>query len=173
MKGTIVVCLKELVISAFGEDKWNQSVIDAGLSKYTVFTQLSDVDDKKVLEVLGAVCKNCNLTPLQAADAFGDYWVNVYALKLYKPYYDKHTNAKDFLCGLDDLHTEITKTMRNARPPQFIYTWKDDKTLLMQYKSPRNLMDIFQGLAKAVGKFFKTNLAITRVGSDSLQIVFP
>ena len=90
MKGTIVKCLQDLVVEKFGKDKWEKSLQDVGLNKTTIFMPFSDVDDAAVMKVVQAVCKNLGITLGQAAEAFGDYWVNVYSQKLYKQYYTKH-----------------------------------------------------------------------------------
>ncbi|NOX88299.1 MAG: hypothetical protein GXO77_04675 [Calditrichaeota bacterium] len=173
MKGTIVKCLEELVTTKFGRDKWEKSLEDAGFNKSTMFLPIGDIDDAQVMKIIEMVCKNLNITLTQAADAFGDYWVNVYSQKLYGHYYAKHKTAKDFFLNLDNIHFIMTKTMKNARPPRFDYEWKDDKTLIMHYKSHRGLIDFLEGLAKGVSKFYHENLQISKLGSSRIKIVFP
>ncbi len=173
MKGTIVKSLEELVITKFGKDKWEKSLEDAGLERSTIFLPVGDVDDSQVLKVIEAVCKNLNISLAQAADAFGDYWVNVYSQKLYGLYYTKNKTAKDFFLDLDNIHLKMTKTMANAKPPRFDYEWKDDKTLIMHYKSHRGLIDFLVGLAKGVGKFYKEDIKVTKLGPTKIQINFP
>jgi hypothetical protein len=63
--------------------------------------------------------------------------------------------------------------MKNAHPPRFDYTWKNEKTLIMHYKSQRGLIDFAVGLIKGVGKFYHENLRVAKVGSDQIEIVFP
>ncbi len=172
MKGTIVKCLEELVITQFGKEKWEQSLEDAGMKKNTVFFTISDVDDADVMKVIGSVCKVLDITPLQAADAFGDYWVNNYSQAVYSNYYRTNKTAKDFMLNLDNLHVTMTKTIENAQPPRFNYEWKDDKTLVVNYNSHRGLIDFAIGLAKGVGKYYKENLEVTKLNPEKFQIVF-
>lgn len=172
MKGVIVKCLSELVIEKFGEDKWEEALALSGLDKKSIFLATSDVDDAAALQVVGSVCKVLNISLAQAADAFGDYWVNVFALKIYAPYYRKATSAKEFLLNMDKVHLETTKTIPNACPPRFEYKWKDDKTLIMKYISKRGLLDFLVGLIKGVGKHFKENLKVTKISPDTVEIVF-
>jgi hypothetical protein len=171
MKGTILKCLQELVISNFGKDKWEKSLEDAGLKKSTLFIPIMDVDDSQTMKIIEAVCKVLNISLTQAADAFGDYWVNVYSQKMYSNYYKEKT-AKEFLLNMDNIHVEITKTIKNARPPRFEYEWKDDKTLIMHYHSFRGLIDFVIGLVKGVGKFYKENIKVTKLGIGKIQIIF-
>jgi hypothetical protein len=173
MKGTIVCCLRDLVTEKFGKEKWEASLADAGLNNHQMFVALQDVEDGMVMKVVQSVCKVNGLTILQAADAFGDYWVNVYALKLYNPYYTRHKDAKSFLLAMDDLHIQMTKSMANAHPPRFDYEWKNEKTLIMHYKSQRGMIDFFAGLAKGVGRYYSEKLQVSKINADHLQVVFP
>lgn len=173
MKGTIVKCLEELVVENFGEDTWRKSLEDAGLARTTIFLPMADVDDSKALEVVGALCKNLNISLEEAADAFGDYWVNVYARQLYPHFYTKSKTARDFLLDMDNVHLETTQTIKDAKPPRFDYEWKDDKTLIMHYKSHRGLIDFLVGLVKGVGKYYKENLQVAKLGTNKVEISFP
>jgi hypothetical protein len=172
MKGTIVRCLEELVVTQFGKDRWEQCLRDVGLRASTVIFPLSDIPDAQVVELTQAVCKNLDITFAQAADAFGDYWVNVYCQKMYPMYFERKATARDFLLDMDNVHVQMTRAMEQARPPRFDYEWKDDKTLIMHYRSHRNLVDFVVGLAKGVGKYYKEDLWVTKLGPDNVQIVF-
>jgi hypothetical protein len=171
MKGTIVNCLEKLVVEKFGKEKWDKSLKDAGMSADTVFFITADVDDAVVMALVGAVCKNLGITLEQAADAYGEYWVNVYALKYYRAFYG-HKTAKEFLLNMDYVHIAMTQTIENAHPPRFTFEWEDNKTLIMHYKSKRGLIDFVAGLTKGVGIYYKENLSVTKIGDDKIRIVF-
>lgn len=173
MKGVIAICLEQLVIEKFGQDKWEKILTSVGLPSDKKFLPSEDVDDAAVMSVIQATCKVLGITLAQAADAFGDYWVNTYAKKMYSAYYMKPKNAKEFLLAMDKVHERTTLTVTNARPPRFEYEEKDAKTLIMKYKSQRGLIDILVGLVKGVGKHFNENLKVTKLDSSTLQIVFP
>ena len=129
--------------------------------------------DADVLKVVESVCKVLNLTLQQAADAFGDYWVNDYAVNIYKFYYRHSNSAKDFLLNMDNVHIEVTKNIPNAHPPRFTYNWENDKTLIMTYNSHRDLIDFLIGLVKGVGKYFNEDLKVKKLENDKIQIDFP
>lgn len=173
MKGAIVQCLGELVTTRFGENKWQKSLEKAGMSRTSFFMPLQNIDDTNVMKLIQSVCNVTNITPAQAADAFGDYWVNVYAPKIYTVYYKGSKNAKEFLLKMDSVHDIVTKNMPNARPPRFEYKWTDERTLTIDYKSQRAMIDIFIGLIKGVGKYYNENLFVTKLGPDRVQVIFP
>ena len=173
MKGAIVQCLGDLVKSNFGNDKWEQSLEIAGFSKTSFFIPLQNVDDEKVIKIIESLCKVANISPAQAAEAFGEYWVNVYAPKLYGSYFRGINTSKEFLLKMDSVHDSVTKNIENAHPPRFEYEWKDQKTMVLKYKSKRGLIDILSGLVKGVGKYYKEELKVTKLSNDKLQVIFP
>ena len=171
MKGVIPSCLGHLVMNKFGKDKWEAALKLAGLEKRSPFLATEDVPDETVLKVVDSVCKVLNISLEQAADAFGEYWVCTYASDIYKSYYQRAASAREFLLKMDEVHRITTGSIPNAQPPRFEYTWAGDKTLIMKYKSKRNLSVFMIGLVKGVGKYYKENLQVSKQGDD-VKIVF-
>ena len=172
MKGTIVKCLEELVLAKVGRETWEQCLQDAGMDPAAIIWPMADIPDAKVLEVVKAVCKHLRISLTDAADAFGDHWINVYAPRTYSVYFNRHTTAKGFLLSMNTVHQEMTRSLANARPPQFQFEWKNDRTLIMQYTSHRGLLDFVVGLARGVGRYYREKLVVTKLEPDRVQIVF-
>ncbi|CAK8714345.1 MAG: hypothetical protein D3911_01735 [Candidatus Electrothrix sp. AW3_4] len=172
MKGVIVTCLAGLVKDNFGRKKWEDALENAGLDRHAIFSATNKVDDAIVMKVVSSVCKVLNITPLQAADAFGDYWVNVYAPRIYGAYLQEVTTSKELLLRMDKIHETVTSTIPNAAPPRFNYKWEDSRTLIMTYKSPRGLIDFLVGLIKGVGKYFNEDLRVRKLNSTDVEVVF-
>jgi hypothetical protein len=173
MKGVIVNCLAEMVTQRFGKEKWEAALEKAGLNRTTAFLGTKDYDDALVLKLVNSVCNVLGISLQQAADAFGEYWVCNFAPKVYPIYYKGVNSAKEFLLKMDHVHEMATKSLPGASPPRFGYQWKDDKTLIMTYNSKRGLIDIMIGLIKGVGKYYKENLKVTKLGPDKVEIKFP
>jgi len=93
--------------------------------------------------------------------------------KNYEIFFSGIKSSKDFFLNMDKVHHVTTATIPNAHPPRFDYSWENDKTLIMKYRPPRNLIDFMVGLIKGVGKHFKEDLAISRTADNSVRIVFP
>jgi len=162
-----------MVIEKFGIDKWKNALLKAGIGKEPLIMPISNVDDQIFLRVVNSLCEVLNISFIQAADAFGDYWVNVYSQKMYGVYYEGIKTAKEFLLKMDSVHVATTRSMPNAHPPRFEYKWKNENTLIMTYKSQRGLIDFLVGLIKGVGKFYREDLRVTKLGNDTVEIVFP
>ena len=175
MKIQIVACLSEMVKEKFNEAKWREILnrSDMGDSrKYLEYMRGMDIDDKKVFEIIKNTCEVLQITLEQAADAFGEYWTCVYAPKIYKTYYGKYHNARDFIKGMDQIHAEVTKNIENAHPPRFDIEELDDNRLKVHYKSKRHMIDFYIGLAKGIGKYFNTPIEVKKLSDEYVEINF-
>ncbi len=172
MKGVIVACLSQLVSERFGDEKLSEIMASCGMDPRRKFIATEDIPEEQALQMLKTTCEVLNVSMEQAAEAFGDYWVNVYAPKIYGVYYRNVASARDFLLKMDEVHVKTTKNMENAMPPRFDYQWEDDSTLLMTYKSSRNLIDICVGLVKGVGKYFQEDLKVTKLPGNRIRVEF-
>lgn len=76
--------------------KWQEALVKAGINKEPLILPTSDIDDQVVMNVIKSACDVLNLSLEQVADAFGDYWVNVYTQKIYRIYYVGCNTSKDF-----------------------------------------------------------------------------
>ncbi len=173
MKGTVLLCLKELVATKFGEPAWERVLRRAGQDPYTMFAAQGDVDDAIALEIIEATCAELEITVEQAGDAFGDHWVNTYAPRLYASYFRKHTSARTFLVELNEMHARLTRSLPGAKPPKFRFEWTQPETLVMHYQSHRQLIDIAVGMTRALGTRFKEKLVVRRMTATSLEVRFP
>ncbi len=172
MKGIIVECLGKLVTAQFSQDLWKKTLQDVGLSPYVVFWPTSDIDDATVMKLVAAACENLDLSLAQLADAFGEYWINSHTRYAYPQYHAKHSTARDFLLDLNNIHVEMTRMLKDAQPPKFDFVWQNNKTLIIHYKSHRGLVDFVVGMARGLGKYYKENLDVSKVGTDKVIVVF-
>jgi hypothetical protein len=172
MKGAIVNCLKEMVVYKYGQQEWEKIMIASGLQPNKIIMATSDFDDAQVVGMVQNSCTVLNQTLEQVADHFGEFWMNSYAVGVYKPYFGTTSTAKEFMIKLNDIHTKVTKNIPNARPPQFEYDWKEDNVLILTYISQRGLIDFVVGLAKGVGIYFNQKLSVRKISSTKLEIIF-
>lgn len=172
MKGVILDCLCELIIENFGKDNWDKIMTASGFDPKMRIPLADNVKDEVILKVVGKTCEVLGITLPRAADAFGDYWVNVYAPKIYSAFYLRPNNAAEFLLNMDRVHVMMTNTIPDAKPPRFKYEWEDEQTLVMTYLSERKLMDFFAGLARGVIKYFKETAVVTKIADNKIRIRF-
>jgi hypothetical protein len=172
VKGTIPQAAEKLVREKHGDAVWDEVCIEAGLRRDSYFMPAADVDDRAVVRVVEAIGKVLRLSPQQVADAFGEYFVCEYAAELYPAYFRGATSARDLLLKVDTIHELVTRSVPNARPPRFSYSWSDENTLVIEYRSPRQLHAILVGLIKGVGAHYGEQLSVHGIG-DRVTVRFP
>jgi len=173
MKMEIVDCLSEMVKKNFGEDKWRDILEKAGFNNYrTNFINGLDIFDEKVLEIMNKTCEVLNISMAQAADAFGDYWINAYAVKYYKGYYGKYTTAKEFILNVDNIHIEVTRIIQNAHPPRFKTEIISENKIKVKYISKRKMIVFYIGLLKGIAKYFNEKIDIQQLSDEDVTIEF-
>ncbi len=174
MKGVIPRCLAELVQDKYGDATW-RSILEAAGQDPNQSNPLvvANIEDSVVLGLVGAAREKLNLSMQDFADLFGAYWMETFAPKYYGAYMQNVKTAADFLLKIDDIHTMTTRTVKDAKPPRFIYKWPNDRTLEITYESERGLIDFAVGLARGVGKYFGENLRVSKLSNTRFQIVFP
>ncbi len=171
MKGVIPLCTKELIVNNYGKEKLEEILKNAGIEKEPMIVPIADVDDNLVLGIIKSIGEVLNLSLVQIADAFGDYWTNVYSQRLYGGYYKNAKNAKEFLMKIDKIHIIMTKNIENAKPPCFEYEDLGNK-LIMTYNSQRGLIDFVVGIIKGIGKFYNEKLLVKKLSDNKLEIIF-
>ncbi|MGV3619359.1 MAG: heme NO-binding domain-containing protein [Archangium sp.] len=174
MKATISGCLLEMLDARFGSETSASVVRHAGLAQESTMLRMPiiDIPDSHFSKLFVATLSVTGLNAEQACDAFGEHWCCVYAPKMYAPYLDRFKSAREMIVGLDALHVQITRAVPNARPPRFNLSWRDEKTLDVEYLSERRLIDVYVGLARGVGTYFKEPLTVTKLSETHVQIVF-
>lgn len=172
MKGSIVKCIQSLVESKYDSAAWKKILVGAGIPEETRYMDIQNVPDETVTAIMKSAMQVSGLNWQQLTDAFGEHWVVVFTQDTYSPYYNRSKTAKDFLLSMDQVHVAMTKSVPDAHPPRFEYEWKDDKTLIIHYKSARGLVDLLPGLVRGVGKHYKENLTATKLDETRVQVLF-
>jgi hypothetical protein len=172
MKAIIVRAISDLVKEKFGRDKWEEILEKSGYPKGYYFLTSQDIDDGKVMGIIGSTCEVLNAPLETVIDLFGIYWVETFAPKFYKDLFKKFSSARDMLTKMNSIHTMIVQNNVNARPPAIEYNWTDKNTLIMTYKSDRGLIDLFVALIKGVGVYFKEQLEITKMNDRNVKVTF-
>jgi hypothetical protein len=172
MKGTIAVCMQDLVTTKFGAGKWKESLTKAGFKDSKTYTVLDDIPDQEVLQLMKGIAAAASLSMAQVMEAFGEHWSTIYAPTVYSAYFGPTKSARELLLNLDHIHDAMTHSMRSAKPPRFKYEWKDDRTLIMTYESSRGMIALMPGLIRGVGKHFKEDLKVTVTGNH-VEVQFP
>ena len=160
MKGVINKGIQELVETKFGAEAWDK-VKEIAKCEEPFFSTSEDYPDQMTLDLANAASEISGL-PLEAVLVeFGKFWVSNTGLESYPTFFKlAGKTAREFLLNLNKVHNQVTKNIRNARPPIFEYEELTDGRLLMHYRSDRRLCDVMRGLILGVGIHFDEELQL-------------
>lgn len=173
MKGIIACCMAEMITEKFGQDKWEAVLADAGLPEDASFALTDDVDDAIVVKAVGSALKVLGLSLEQFADAFGAHWISNLTTKHYSPVYTLYKSSRELMLGINDIHKQAVKFIPGAQPPRFEFNWEDDKTVIIEYKSQRGLIDFAVGITRGLGAYYKEALEVSKISDTHFKVVFP
>ena len=174
MKGTILVCLRDMLVHdvGIGPDQWRDMLEVSGFDRNMVLLPSTDVSDELALRVFGEAQNTYFPSHIAMADAFGHYWSVIYAPSIYASVYQRISNARDFILNMDRVHIQVTQSIPNAKPPRFTYTPVGADKLLVDYKSHRGLVHLFAGLCRGIGHYYGENLKVDVLSEQQISIQF-
>jgi hypothetical protein len=171
LKGCIVNCLKESIINVYGKAKWNE--IEANIEFPHIIIDTSNISDSIFIESLNTIQSMLNITWEEIFNIFSEHWIFSYAHKIGFAYFlNKYKSSREALPEMDRIHRVVTINVLGSNPPSFKCSWVDENTLLIDYYSDRNLIDLCLALIKAMGKYYNDNLAVEKMESNSLKVSF-
>jgi len=172
MKGVYVLGFIEAIKQKVGQEKFQKVLQHAGFKQEPVIFAIIDVDDGVFFRIIHSTSKVLNVPLCKITEIFSDFWIHHFTQKLYRKIYQQYNSFKDLLLDLNWLHEMLTKYLPRRKPPKFEYQWENEKTLLITYKSKRNLIDLVISHAKAAAKFYNQKINITKVGENTIRVEF-
>lgn len=170
MKGTIVTCLEEMAEKRFGRKVWREACRLAGVRPGAIFLPSATVEDDLVRRLFAALAEAAHLTPAEVYEAFGDAWINDYAIALYRQFFADHRTALDFLAAIDLVHAEMTLRTPDAHPPRFVVVERTPGRLVLQYGSARQMADLVPGLIRGVARHYRQELVVRPRGANTFEV---
>ncbi|MDR2419514.1 MAG: heme NO-binding domain-containing protein [Treponema sp.] len=174
IKGTVVLSWVEQIKEKYGEQQWKEVLKLSGLPETLQFMHNSDIPDEQAIKILSSIGTVLKLGRQETADLIGEYWISIYAPKIYKAYYRQYKTAKDFVLGLDAIHEQVMRNIPNAHPPRFDIETVNDHTLIVHYKSHRKKMfsPYFFGAIKGISAYFHSPIGIRKISDDTVELQF-
>lgn len=164
MYGLVNKAIEELVVTNFGEDKWDLIKAKAGVD-VDVFISNEGYPDELTYKLVGAASEVLGAPAEDILVAFGEHWVLKTAAKSYGPMMKSGgATLKEFLVNLPNFHTRVAMIYPNLEPPRFQCTDVTDEGLHLHYHSHRpGLTSFVTGLLQGLGKLYETPCTSTVV----------
>ena len=177
MYGLIHRSVRDMVISGYGNERWNRILQDANASEEH-FMSMQPYDDSVVMALVVSACKELNQQPGALLEAFGRHWIQDTVKKSYanvmKSYGD---NLWDFLSNLNFMHDRIATTFPAFRAPMFELEPLSDSEARLLYTSTRQgltpfVVGLLQGLAVEFGNEIDIAVQTDTVSGTGQQTTF-
>lgn len=162
MYGLVNKAIEELVVSNFGDEKWELIRSNAGID-VDVFISNESYPDELTYKLVAAAVEVLEIPAEDILIAFGEHWVLKTAAKSYGPMMKSGGNSlKEFLVNLPNFHTRVAMIYPDLEPPRFQCTDVTDTGLHLHYHSHRpGLTSFVTGLIQGLGKLYETSCTST------------
>lgn len=162
MYGLVNQAVQEMVISNFGQEKWEIIRDKAGADD--VFIAMDQYPDEVTINLVGAACEVLGASGADVLKAFGEYWVG-FTGKTYGSLFEMSGSTfVEFIKNLNTLHTRVGQMMPELSPPSFTVTDETPDSFKLHYHSKRaGLYPMILGLMKGLGARFNTDIEVTHL----------
>jgi len=158
MKGIIFNLVEEVVSAGYGVAAWDSILDAAGLDG--AYTSLGSYPDDDLVRLVAAASTALDASPDDVIRQIGQGALPLLAER-YSAFFDGHTSTRSFLLTLNDIiHPEVLKLYPGAVPPDFSFEPTDDGSLVMGYKSERQLCALAEGFIIGAAAHFGEEVAL-------------
>lgn len=161
MYGIVNKSMEELVVSNFGQNKWNDILSRSGVEE-AFFISNQPYDDSITYKLAVAISEEMNLQLDKVLFLFGEWWILKTTNEKYKGLMRAGgANLKEFLVNLPDFHNHIMMLYPQLTPPEFKTSDIETNSIHIHYHSKREgLKDFVHGLLSGLGKLYETSVEI-------------
>jgi hypothetical protein len=152
MKGIIFNLLEEVVVADHGDDAWDALLDDTGLDG--VYTAVGSYPDEEFVLILSHMPATLDRSMDGLLRWFGRKSIPLLAQR-YPVFFDGHTTTRSFLLTLNDIiHPEVRKLYPDADVPEFSFATNGDSSLVVGYRSRRQLCALAEGFIEGAADFY-------------------
>lgn len=161
MKGTVVSTWINSLKEIYGPDTVNSALKKIGWSENKIISPMEEIEDSEPKQLISEVGKLAGKTDSEVWRAVGRS--NIRSFSKWFPSYFERSSLKSFLMMMDDVHAQLTKMIKGAKPPRLLATDTGEKELEIKYLSKRGMFDYFLGLLEGSAEFFNEKIDITEL----------
>lgn len=166
MYGIVNKAIQDLVITNFGQEKWETVLERSGIEE-DFFISSEPYDDAITFKLAQAISEEMVLPLATVLTLFGEWWV----IKTTKEKYGGMLESggatlKEFLENLPLFHNRVMLIYPKLMPPEFKVSHLETNSLHLHYFSKREgLQDFVRGLIQGLGIMFHTPVTIELLAS--------
>jgi hypothetical protein len=164
MYGLVNQAVEDLVVTNFGDDKWEEIKSKAGVD-VDVFISNESYPDDMTYDLVSAASEVLGASAHDILVSFGEHWVLKTAAQSYGPMMKSAgASLKEFLINLPNFHTRVQMIYPKLQPPRFECSDVGDMSLKLHYLTHRpGLTSFVIGLVQGLGKLYETEVTVEAV----------
>ena len=160
MKGVIFNLLERAVTDEYGEDAWEQLLVEAGLDG--AYTSVGTYPHEELLALVAAASGQLDVARDDLLRWFGRSAMPLLAER-YAELFEAHTSLESFMLSLNDIiHPEVRKLFPGAYAPEFEFDTSAPGVISLGYQSHRNLCLFAEGLVQGAADRFGASVSISQ-----------
>jgi hypothetical protein len=162
MHGLVNQGIHDLAVQLGGEQLWLDIRAAAGVDVDN-FIGMDNYSDDMTYQLVHGASVVLGLSESDVLQAFGKHWVMYTGRRGYGPIFETMgSTLPEFLANLDGMHTRLSLSMPELRPPSFVCEQRTDQLLRLEYWSDRpGLAPMVLGLLSGLGELFELTLSVT------------
>jgi len=158
VKGIIFNLVQEVVEEAYGASAWD-SLLEAAELEGS-YTSLGSYPDEELLRLVAAASQAFELPADAVVRLIGERAFPLLSER-YPAFFEGHTSAQPFLLTLNDIiHPEVRKLYPGASVPDFDFETPSPDTLLLGYRSERQLCALAEGFILGAAAHFDQHVEL-------------
>jgi hypothetical protein len=177
MYGLVNAALRELLISLYGHDHWEQVRL-AVVPELETFSAMEQYPDEITYRMIERASHFAGVPEEELLVSFGELWVVYTDRQGYGALFDiAGDSLADFLLSLNELHARVGRNFPKLRPPTFRFDTLGPNRLRMHYLTRRpGLCPFVRGLLRGLSLRFHTPIEVehdvcTKHGADHCEFL--
>lgn len=160
MKGVIFTSLSDLVIEKFGLGLWDEVIRETNLPSKGSYTATGTYEFEELAALVQKLSEKVKIPIPILLESYGQYVFPVFAKK-YSVFLQNQVSLKEFIKEIDKvIHVEVKKLYPDASLPKLWCEDLNEDSLVLFYRSPRQLCSLAIGLLKGAGAHFNTSVQV-------------
>lgn len=160
MKGAVFIALNDMIEEHYGIDTWEELLAEVQPECEGIYVSTEDYPDTEITHFVRAISSKTGLPSTEVTRIFGESLFHELNTK-YPMFAENCNSLFDFLNSIENvIHTEVRKLFEQTSLPSIDCKTTHDQLLKMDYKSPRKLCYLAEGLIQGASIHFQEPVKI-------------
>jgi hypothetical protein len=174
MKGMIFGGFLKLVEDKYGLQMVDYIIENSDLKTNGAYTSVGKYEFSEMLQLLQNLSNKVNISIDDLLLVYGEYFFEI-ILEKYSFFLKTFNDPIQMLSSIENhIHVEVLKIYPDSELPTFEVVQKNEKSLIMIYKSDRAMHHFGLGLMNKTFEYFnsKANIILEKIKEDGTEVKF-